>query len=645
MKDHWICLTIGFWISICIQKNMGSILFCLIFLLYLMFRTKRKIVYGLWILIWLYSQCILGMGFVSQSSSSFYKVIEIKDTYVIATSSHHRILIYGLEDPVFDDIYHVEHLEPIQALQNKDLFNFKKMMNRKGIYQYTNEKDVEKVSSSTSIRSKIYRSIKKKKQASYYLSYFYGIHTDSIATMILTLGYPLLAVIHLFKTRLYRYFSFQTAHIITIICCIFYGSFFVYPVSLVRYLLFSFAKILFKDWKSQWCLGCFLFLSLFPSKALDFVFILPTSFLFFGHFLEDPIQKKCSSLFLILIFQWLYFHKVNFISLLFFQLFRKIYALLFFIGILSLFLPFFDTWFVGGIDLYMRCLQAVPNFEWHYVPNIVFLSFVCVLIYKFLSHQHWKVCFLICMLIPFLSPYTSIFFDVYMFDIGQGDCTLIIEPFHRSSILIDCGQNLYRDNMESIVLPFLQAHQIRHLDAVILTHDDFDHSGGIETLKKHISIGTIIKDRESKVPVQYPFYSLLVKRDAKDENDESIVNFFSYDGFSYLWTGDISVDIEEELLYQYDLSKVNVLKLAHHGSNTSSSFDFLYEVDPDVALISVGSRNRYGHPSKSVIRSLDNLGIDTLMTKEHGMIHIRSFPGVLFFSTGSGLFGIIQSVI
>lgn len=162
MKDHWICLTIGFWISICIQKNMGSILFCLIFLLYLMFRTKRKIVYGLWILIWLYSQCILGMGFVSQSSSSFYKVIEIKDTYVIATSSHHRILIYGLEDPVFDDIYHVEHLEPIQALQNKDLFNFKKMMNRKGIYQYTNEKDVEKVSSSTSIRSKIYRSIKKK---------------------------------------------------------------------------------------------------------------------------------------------------------------------------------------------------------------------------------------------------------------------------------------------------------------------------------------------------------------------------------------------------------------------------------------------------------------------------------------------------
>ncbi len=234
------------------------------------------------------------------------------------------------------------------------------------------------------------------------------------------------------------------------------------------------------------------------------------------------------------------------------------------------------------------------------------------------------------------------FFHVYMLDIGQGDCALLVEPFQKSAVLIDAGQNVFRDNVATVIVPFLRSRGIRQLDAVVVTHDDFDHSGGVEELQKQIPVRQIVTSRDERVDVDYPFVSLLPAREVQEENDESIVSYFSYDGIDYLWMGDAGVEIERQLLKQYDLSKVDVLKLGHHGSQTSSDFSFLAQTNPQLALISVGENNRYGHPHPRVIQDLRNLEIDTLMTKDDGMVHIFSLGRFCFVESAKGKIGMLD---
>ena len=206
--------------------------------------------------------------------------------------------------------------------------------------------------------------------------------------------------------------------------------------------------------------------------------------------------------------------------------------------------------------------------------------------------------------------------------------------------MIDCGQNLYRNNVEKIILPVLEDLQIHTIDTLIVTHEDFDHSGGKEELSEKIKINQIVEDSNEEIKVNYTFYSLLPERNIKDENDSSIVSYFRYDTCSFLWMGDASISIENQLLQRYDLD-VDVLKLGHHGSRTSSSFHFLEKIDPTLGIISVGKDNKYNHPSSKVISNAHLLGIDLLMTKEEGMIHIFTLKKFTFFVTATGLFGMI----
>lgn len=285
----------------------------------------------------------------------------------------------------------------------------------------------------------------------------------------------------------------------------------------------------------------------------------------------------------------------------------------------------------------------LPSLVINYAPGFLFIIVIFWLVYEIYNDHRFIYLLCICLIMIFCSNYLNPFFNVYMLDIGQGDCTLIVEPFMRSAVMIDCGQNLYRDNVEEIIDPFLKAHHISKLDALILTHEDFDHSGGLEALKEKVEIKQIVQTSNQKIDVDYPFFSLLEDRKSNNENDNSIISYFIYDGIQYLWTGDAGIEIEEQFMKAYSELEVDVLKLGHHGSSTSSSYAFLKEIQPQLGLISVGANNRYGHPDNEVISNCDKLNIDLLMTKDVGMIHIFTFKGIAFFRTQTGLFGILES--
>ena len=247
------------------------------------------------------------------------------------------------------------------------------------------------------------------------------------------------------------------------------------------------------------------------------------------------------------------------------------------------------------------------------------------------------------------------------FDIGQGDAIFIETP-KGQQVLIDGGPSSVILEKLGKEIPFWD----RDIDLIILSHPEADHlSGLIDVLKKYkvqniLWTGIIrdtpeykewqklIKEEGAKIyiakkgekilmsngismEILYPFENLEGK-EIKDSNDTSIVSRLNFSNTSFLFTGDISKTAEKELIREYSCSNLckfatldsDVLKIAHHGSKNSSSEEFLQEVSPEFAVISVGKNNSYGHPAPETLENLNKYGIKVLRTDEIGDIKIIS---------------------
>jgi competence protein ComEC len=251
--------------------------------------------------------------------------------------------------------------------------------------------------------------------------------------------------------------------------------------------------------------------------------------------------------------------------------------------------------------------------------------------------------------------------EVNFFDVGQGDAIFIETPKNQQ-VLIDGGPGTKILEKLGKEMPFWD----RDIDLIILSHPEADHLLGlIEVLKKYkveniLWTGVIrdtpeykeweelIKKEGAKIfiasngqkikmtngisiDILFPFESVEGK-EFRNSNDTSIVSRLVLGYNSFLFTGDISETAEKELISEYSCANScgfavldsDVLKIAHHGSKTSSSEDFLKEVSPEIAVISVGKDNSYGHPTQEVLENLNKYGIKVLRTDEAGDIKIIS---------------------
>jgi competence protein ComEC len=251
---------------------------------------------------------------------------------------------------------------------------------------------------------------------------------------------------------------------------------------------------------------------------------------------------------------------------------------------------------------------------------------------------------------------TSEQLQIHMIDVGQGDAIALRTPRGRW-ILVDGGPASQQfDAGERHVVPFLLEHGVRTIDAFIITHPDLDHFGGARAIVSMLNVKTVY---DPGVPVAKATYdSLLITAarrgttwqrvrsgtslefdgvslqflhpdtillDASEAaNDYSAVFRLSYGTFSALFTGDVSSDVEHVLLARYgrDLD-IDLLKVGHHGSSTSTSAEMLAVTTPDVALLSVGRRNRYRHPNAGVLERLEESGALILRTDLQGNVSLR----------------------
>ncbi|MBU3158290.1 MBL fold metallo-hydrolase [Clostridium frigoris] len=219
----------------------------------------------------------------------------------------------------------------------------------------------------------------------------------------------------------------------------------------------------------------------------------------------------------------------------------------------------------------------------------------------------------------------------HFIDVGQGDCTLI--QVNNKNLLIDSGTS---DSKQKLIR-YLKKNNITKLDYIVATHPHADHIGGMASIIKNFEIGEFwapkalestgvfndmidaLRAKNLKIKIASPNTSLNLgpnttcimlspnKTTYDNLNNYSCTLKISYKNSTYLFTGDIETQAEDELMANnYDLS-AQILKVAHHGSKSSSSEGFLDKVSPKISIISCGIDNDYGHPNKEILDRLKKL--------------------------------------
>ena len=230
---------------------------------------------------------------------------------------------------------------------------------------------------------------------------------------------------------------------------------------------------------------------------------------------------------------------------------------------------------------------------------------------------------------------------VYFFDVGQADSMLIQN--NGENMLIDAGNN---EDGETLVNN-LKTLGVEKIDYLVGTHPHEDHIGGMDDIINNFSIGKIFmpsvstntktfedvidaaknKGLQIETPKTGDEFTVgsancnvvYVGDNKENLNLSSIIIKMKYNNLSYLFTGDTEADVENKI----DFGKINILKVAHHGSDTSSSEKFVNETAPEVAIISVGKDNSYGHPSNEIIKRYEKVGSKIYRTDEVGNIFIE----------------------
>ena len=278
------------------------------------------------------------------------------------------------------------------------------------------------------------------------------------------------------------------------------------------------------------------------------------------------------------------------------------------------------TWILEKMDTYN---VRTPFGNWGGAFSVLFLSGVLLLVFylEAVRIKHAKIAVLCLMImttisvVPLQEPLSN---SVYFVNVGQGDSIIIKNRTH--TVMIDTGGYKRFDMAEETLIPFMAKKKITHLDALILTHDDFDHSGAKDSLMQNFRVDNLLTEKN-----QFPYkvgdlnINNLNYYNFDEANDNSLVLSLDFMGKKFLFMGDASVKTEEKILEKYNVD-CDILKVGHHGSNTSTSEKFLKATSPDEAIISCGAKNKYGHPHEEIIERLKKYNVKIRRTDEEGTI-------------------------
>ena len=284
----------------------------------------------------------------------------------------------------------------------------------------------------------------------------------------------------------------------------------------------------------------------------------------------------------------------------------------------------------------------------HINRTVFFIYYILIALCIYMMNKRKYYYLLILFILIFIhSNYRYLDKNAYFIslDVKQGDSSLLIIPNNKCNIMIDTGGRYNSDLTSNILIPSLNSKGINKLNYLIITHGDFDHMGEAINLVNNFKVDNVIFNCGSYNDLEKELIKVLDKKKIKyyscikelnvdnnklyflqtkeydNENDNSNVVYTELDGYKFMFMGDASITTEKEILNNYNLPNIDVLKVGHHGSKTSSDKGFIDEINPRYSVISVGKNNRYGHPNKEILNNLKDSKI--YRTDKNGSIMFK----------------------
>ncbi|MBP2622663.1 DNA internalization-related competence protein ComEC/Rec2 [Streptococcus oricebi] len=292
---------------------------------------------------------------------------------------------------------------------------------------------------------------------------------------------------------------------------------------------------------------------------------------------------------------------------------------------------------------------------------LLLLLLTLALLYDFRRHKTSRLLLGPAVLLLFMGSKFPLENEITLVDIGQGD-SIFLRDWRGQTILIDVGGRLdfngqkawqkrkTSSNASKTLLPYLKSRGVDHLDQLFLTHADQDHVGDLLEVARELPIRDVyitegslqrqdfLKDLAQlkssihlvAVGDRFPIFDqhlevLYPSGSGDGGNNDSIVLYGEFYGTSFLFTGDLEREGEQNLLKSFPQLQADVLKLGHHGSKGSSSPEFLAQIAPKISLISAGKNNRYHHPHQETLERLNKIGSIIHRTDQEGAIRFRGW--------------------
>lgn len=556
----------------------------------------------------------------------------------------------------------------------KNLFDYSFYLKKQGIYQLITINEIKIIKSSTKLFDRIKNILNKKATHPYMQAFLLG--NDEKIEEEVRLSYQENGISHLLAISGMQFYLIantilrilkkikvhkKTSYLITFIIIFLYFFALDLNASILRGVLFFFLFSINKVWRLNLPKNRLIVFSIIITMLINPYFITEAAFWYsfiISIGLLSFFQERTSywkslwyssvlSFLLSIPISLYYFYQVNVLSIVY-NLFYIPYVniVVFPLTIIAFLIPIIEPLYQLSITILEQSSLLLSKIEIgkFIFPKvnifIYFIEFLFLLVY--LKKKQKKV--LIILITLFLGHYLSFYLKqdfIKMIDVGQGDSALLYSK--GEALLIDTGGNIYSEDSVAKykIIPLLKSLGIKKLKFALLTHGDYDHMGDIFYLNNNFKIEKIkinlgskkeiekeiskwkktSKSKQDEIITLGNFKIVELNKAWQEENTSSSIYYVMHKSLNILFLGDATKISEKYIVKNYNL-KPDIIKLGHHGSNTSTSTKLLKELSPKLTIISVGKNNRYNHPSKEVLLKLEKYNIPNLKTKDVGTITI-----------------------
>ena len=563
-----------------------------------------------------------------------------------------------------------------------NLFNYKKYLRYEHINYIFNVEKIDKIKDNNKIIYKIKNiiidKINKSENKEYLYTFILG-NTKYINKNVLD-SYRINGISHLFSISgmhvslisiiLLKLFNkFRYKNLIVAFCILFYMFLTNFSPSILRAGIFFLLLLINKKYKLKISNVNLMLILLIICIIIDpfiihkigfqYSYIVSISLIKYTELIKRQ-KSKASKLLVISLISFLVsfpitvnnFYQVNILSIVFNLFFVPLVStLLFPFTIISFIFPLNHLkYFISIFELISLHLSKIKLFIIVFSKINIFFVISYYIIAFYVLHNIEKkkykkiLIFFLFLIIHKSLPYLNFNTEITYLDVGQGDSIFIKSPNNKSNVLIDTGGNIYKD-IYIDTKDYLNSQGITKLNYLILSHGDYDHMGEVINLVNNFKVEKVIFNCGEFNDLEKELIKVLDKKKIKyyscikelnidknklyflqtkvydNENDNSNVIYTELNGYKFMFMGDASTTTEQEILNKYNLPGIDVLKVGHHGSKTSSSKEFIDEINPKYSVISVGRNNRYGHPNKEVLNNLEKSKI--YRTDENGSIMFK----------------------